>query len=176
LSARSRFISSYRSTSTCCVGSSSTFSMSFIDASPLKEQQTRRRRHGACSRPPTPHPPRAAAAPPPARPPRPLPLAAPTPPRRIPPRAKKQRTPSIARPRFSYYAIPQAPCTASQKGVCSMELAVGRAGSAPSQPTRPFGSGTWRSQAATTAIGQVKKSQQNCAAAPGTCQITAGFF
>jgi hypothetical protein len=30
--------------------------------------------------------------------------------------------------------------------------------------------------AATSAIGQVKKSQQNRAAALGTCQITAKFF
>jgi hypothetical protein len=36
--------------------------------------------------------------------------------------------------------------------------------------------GLKRSQAATTAIGQVKKKQQNRAAAFGTCHITAGFF
>jgi hypothetical protein len=85
-----------------------------IDASPLKEQQTRRRRRRRAT--------------PPRRPP---PLAALPPSAAPPPRAKKQRTPSIARPRFSYYAIPQAPClyTASQKGVYTVELVVGRAAS-----------------------------------------------
>ena len=49
-------------------------------------------------------------------------------------------------------------------------------GFAPYQPARIFGAGPWRSQAATTAIALVKKSQQNRAAAFGTCQITGIRF
>jgi hypothetical protein len=95
-----------------------------VDASPLKEQQTRRAR-GARA-------PRAAAAPPPSPHP---PLAN----RRTPPRAKQQRTPSIARPRFSP-TMPYTPGTLYREPEGRLLHGARRweGGFAPSQPTRPF--------------------------------------
>jgi hypothetical protein len=90
-----------------------------VDVSPLKEQQTRRRRRRRRRR-------RGACAPPP--------LAAP------PPRRNNGHPRSLVHDSPLLCHISQAPCTASQKGVYSMELAVGRAASHHlSQHDRSFG-------------------------------------
>jgi hypothetical protein len=98
-----------------------------IDASPLKEQQPRRRREHAPRRRRR----RPLAAPPPRQSPHPH-----------PPREATTDTLDRSSTILPYYLchIPQAPCTASQKGVYSMELAVGRAASHHlSQPDHLFG-------------------------------------
>jgi hypothetical protein len=69
-----------------------------------------------------------------------------------------------------------SPLGAFGKGVYSTELDVGLAGLAPSQTTIPHGPGGKPPHAETNTIGQVKKSQQNRAAAFGTRQITGKKF